>query len=200
MIGIIISVLILGIDTWKEYLTAVSGKMGQLPEMGHTAYQTINSFLLHLFAYDPKWLPHPLLILPDNIVFILSICISLLFIFYIVFDSKPDEQFFPLSFSAAIAAGVVTAPVAEEYHYLLFLPLTIGISKILFEQFSVKKAFGAADIFFLASVLIMILPLNYKSLQFSSAPLYLIAYPKLYAGIILLIIYKRIIRLHKAQT
>ena len=170
--------------------------MGQLPQMGHVAYQTINSLLLHLFVFDQKWLPHPFLILPNNFVFILSICISLLFIFYVLFEKNVDKELLPLSFSAAIAAGVVTAPVAEEYHYLLFLPLVIGMSRILFEQFKEKRKFSVTEFFFTLAVLIMIIPLNYKALQFSSAPLYLLAYPKLYAGIILLIIYKRIIRLH----
>ena len=200
LIGVIISALIFGFNTWLVYLSAVSGKMGQLPEMGNTAYQTINSLLMHLFIFDGKWLPHPLIILPGKFVFILSLCISILFIAYILFERKIDKEHLPLSFSAAIAAGVVTAPVAEEYHYLLFLPLVIGISKLIFEQFIENRSFGLEEFFYVIATAVMIVPINYKALQSSSAPLYLLAYPKLYAGIILLIIYRRIVRLQAINS
>jgi hypothetical protein len=193
--GIAVSALILGISTWKDYVSSVISRMGQLPVMGHTAYQTINSLLIHLFIFDTKWLPHPVISLPYSFAFALSICLSLLFIAYILFEGKTDTQFLPLSFSAAIAAGVVTAPIAEEYHYVLFLPLIIGMSKYLIEQYKENRRFGLREFFFLAAVFVMIIPLNYKSLQFSSAPQYLLAYPKLYAGIILLIIYRHMVRL-----
>jgi hypothetical protein len=198
--GIIIGSLIFGINTWLTYLSAVSGKMGQLPEMGHAAYQTINSLLLHLFVYDPKWLPHPLTILPNHFIFILSICINLLFISFILIEGKIDNELLPLSFSAAIAAGVVTAPVAEEYHYILFIPFVIGMLKYLYDKFEQNRKFGILEFFFSLSVLIMIIPLNYKSLQFTSFPFFLLAYPKLYAGITLLIIYKHMIRLHISKN
>ncbi len=197
--GIIISIPLIGVNTWKVYLSAVSGKMGQLPEMGNTAYQTINSLMMHTFIYDQKWLPHPVIILPNNLVFIISILISLLFIAYILFEKNISEEHLPLSFSAAIAAGVITAPVAEEYHYLLFLPLVIGMSKILIEEFREKRSIGIHELFFIIAIAVMIAPLNYKSMQFSSFPVYLLAYPKLYAGIILLFIYKRIIRLQRVN-
>ncbi len=198
--GIIITIPLIGINTWKEYLSTVTGKMGQLPEMGNTAYQTFNSLLMHLFVFDQKWLPHPLVILPNNPVFIISILISLLFIAYILFEKNIAEEHLPLSFSAAIAAGVVTAPVAEQYHYLLFIPLVIGMSKILIEEFKEKRSIGIYEFFFVIAIAVMIAPLNYKSMQFSSFPVYLLAYPKLYAGIILLFIYKRIIRLQTVNT
>jgi hypothetical protein len=197
--GIAVSTLILGINTWKVYVSSAINRMGHLPVMGHTAYQTVNSLIIHLFIFDPKWLPQPVISLPYSLVFVLSICISLLFIAYILFEGKIDKEFLPLSFSAAVAAGVVTSPIAEEYHYMLFLPLIIGMSKYLIEQYKGNRRFGLREFFFLVAVIIMIIPLNYKSLQFSSAPQYLLAYPKLYAGIILLIIYRHIVRLHSFE-
>lgn len=198
--GIAMSTLILGINTWKVYLSSVINKMGQLPVTGHTAYQTINSLIIHLFIFDPKWLPHPVISLHYSFVFVLSICLSILFIAYILFEGKIYKDFLPLSFSAAVAAGVVTAPIAEEYHYMLFLPLIIGMSKYLIEHYKESRRFGLREFFFLFAVFVIIIPLNYKLLQFSSAPQYLLAYPKLYAGIILLIIYKHIARLHSLET
>ena len=198
--GTIASALILGLNTWKIYISAATGRMSQLPVMGHTAYQTINSLLIHLFIFDPKWLQHPVINLPHYFVFALSICISLLFIAYILLEGKINTGLLSLSFSAAIAAGVVTSPIAEEYHYMLFLPLIIGMSKYLIEQYKEHRRFGFTKFFFLAAVIIMILPLNYKALQSSAFPVYLLAYPKLYAGIILLIIYRRIVRLQAINS
>jgi 4-amino-4-deoxy-L-arabinose transferase-like glycosyltransferase len=159
--------------------------------MGHTAYQTINSLLMHLFVFDEKWLPHPVINLPVNIVFIFSLLVNISIILYVISGKTQSPEQMLLSFSAAIAAGVVTAPVAEEYHYLLFIPLFIGLGDYFYNKYLDKKRIGLQEILFFTAVLIMILPLNYKALQDSVFPIYLLAYPKLYAGLILLYVFKR---------
>jgi hypothetical protein len=191
LIGILLSFLIIPSDVWKTYLFDAAAKLGKLSSMGHVAYQTINSLLMHLFVYDEKWLPHPAVILPNNIVFIFSLLINLFIVFYITSGKIQNSKQMLLSFSAAIAAGVVTAPVAEEYHFLLFVPLLIGLSDYFYNKYFEKRRLGLQEILFLIAVLIMILPLNYKALQNSVFPVYLLAYPKLYAGLILLYVFKQ---------
>lgn len=194
MVGILLSFLIIPPDVWKTYMLDASVKLGKLSSMGHVAYQTVNSLIMHLFIYDEKWLQHPVMILPNNIVFIFSLLINLFIIFYITSGKIQNNKQLLLSFSAAIAAGVVTAPVAEEYHYLLFVPLLIGLCDYFYNKYSEKHRIGFEEILFLIAVLIMILPLNYKALQNSVFPVFLLAYPKLYAGLILLYLTKQIIK------
>lgn len=191
LIGILLSMFVIGFDVWKTYLTDASAKLGKLSSMGHTAYQTINSLLMHLFVFDEKWLPHPVINLPVNIVFIFSLLVNISIILYVISGKTQSPGQMLLSFSAAIAAGVVTAPVAEEYHYLLFIPLFIGLGDYFYNKYLDKKRIGLQEILFFTAVLIMILPLNYKALQDSVFPIYLLAYPKLYAGLILLYVFKR---------
>ncbi len=191
LIGVLLSMFVIGFDVWETYLIDASSKLGKLSSMGHTAYQTVNSLLMHLFIYDEKWLPHPVMNLPVNIVFIFSLLVNLSIILYVISGKTQSPGQIVLSFSAAIAAGVVTAPVAEEYHYMLFIPLYIGLSDYFYNKFIDKKRFGLQEILFLTAVLIMILPLNYKALQDSVFPIYLLAYPKLYAGLILLYVFKQ---------
>ncbi len=189
--GILLSMFVIGFDVWKTYLIDASTKLGKLPSMGHTAYQTVNSLLMHLFVHDEKWLPHPVVTLPNNIVFIFSLVVNLSIVLYVISGKIQNSKQMLLSFSAAIAAGVVTAPVAEEYHYLLFVPLLTGLSDYFYNKYLETKRFGLQEILFLTAVLIMILPLNYKALQDSVFPVYLFAYPKLYAGLILLYVFKK---------
>ena len=191
LIFILLSFLIIPFDVWKTYLFDASAKLGKLSSMGHVAYQTVNSLLLHLFIYDEKWLPNPVINLPQSIVFTASLIINLLIIFYAISNKIKNSKQMLLSFSAAIAAGVVTAPVAEEYHYLLFVPLLIGLCDYFYNKYSQRHRIGLQEILFLIAVLIMILPLNYKALQNSVFPIYLLAYPKLYAGLILLYVFKQ---------
>ncbi len=191
LIGILLSFLIISPEVWKTYLIDATAKLGKLSSMGHVAYQTVNSLLMHLFVYDEKWLPHPTINLLPNIVFTASLVVNLLIIFYTVSNKIRNSKQMLLSFSAAIAAGVVTAPVAEEYHYLLFVPLLLGLSDYFYNKYSEKRRLGLQEILFLIAVLIMILPLNYKALQNSVFPVYLLAYPKLYAGLILLYVFKQ---------
>jgi len=189
--GILLSMFVIGSGVWETYLIDASAKLGKLPSMGHNAYQTVNSLFMHLFVYDEKWLQHPLIILPNNIVFIFSLLVNLSIILYITSGKIQNSKQMLISFSAAIAAGVVTAPVAEEYHYLLFIPLLIGLSDYFYNKYLETKRFGLQEILFLTAVLIMILPINYKALQDSVFPIYLLAYPKLYAGLILLYVFKK---------
>jgi len=187
--GIIVATLpLFGIQAWSGFLSTVLPSLGNSPSSAHVAYQTINGFLRHFFTFDPVWAPHPLIVLPGAAVTVLSYGISTAAVILVLFRSRlgrgPDTF---LSFGTALAAGVVTAPMAEEYHFVLFIPLIFALAAG-FEtpgRAGEWKTYGT--LMAALAVLLMAAPLHYKGLQDSPFPVGLLAYPKLYSGLALLI-------------
>ena len=179
--------------SWSEYYARVVRTMGMLPPDAHVAYQTINGFVHHLFSYDAQWLPHPLLALPPGVVMGMSVALNILLVLHVVgrhHGQSPEERTF--WFSAVIAAGVVTAPLAEDYHFVLFLPYVFGVCTTIWKEYSVRRKPSGVHWICLAAIAIIAMPLQYKELQFASFPIILLAYPKLYAGVALLLMQERI--------
>ncbi len=181
----------LGADVWHAYLTRVLPTLGMLPSDAHVAYQTINGFVHHLFVYDAQWLTHPVISLPTGLVDILSGALNLLIIVEVV-RRPPGDGGVVLWFSAVIAAGVVTSPLAEEYHFVLFLPYVFGLCAAIERGWDGSGRLRAVQWLALAAVAVMAAPLPYKALQSASFPLVLLAYPKLYAGITLLVLRRKL--------
>ena len=185
----------IGLVTWEKYYETVIMSLGGLPMHGHTAFQTVNSFVTHLFLFDAEWLPVPAVSLPAGVVRGISLAANIALIVYVINRARsgiPDTLL--LSMSAVTGLGVVTAPLAEEYHYVLFLPLAIGLSAWTVKQLLQRGRIGSLEIVILAAILIIALPLNYRHLN-NTAPAYILfAYPKLFAGIILLIASGSVIR------
>ena len=175
---------VLGGDSWSEYFSSVVLSLGALPVHGHVAYQTINSFMLHLFTYDSQWLPYPMVELPSAYVRVVSYVVNAGVVAGALYRTSMAPP--SLSFSRVVAASVMTAPLAEEHHYVLLLPLVIGLATTFYRRCSVTKRIGAAEIVFLIAALLVALPIPYESLQYAPPPLTLLAYPKLYAGLALL--------------
>ncbi len=185
----------IGLVTWQKYYEAVIASLGGLPMHGHTAFQTVNSFITHLFLFDAEWLPAPVLSLPAAVVRGLSYAANIVLIILVVTRSNGNTAgTLLLSFSAVIALGVVTAPLAEEYHYVLFLPLAIGLSAWTVKQLLRTWKIGILELVILTAIIIMALPLNYKFLNSAPQAFLLFAYPKLIAGIVLLFASGSVIR------
>lgn len=190
LFGILVTLPTIGVSTWQTFYDDVLSTLGVLPTDGHVAFQTINGLLLHVFRYDPTYLPHPLVVLPTILVRLISYALNLTVLFIIVRRGQldhPEER--TLSYAAALAAGVVTAPLAEEYHFVLFLPLIIGMTAAIARQHAATGYFRKTDWVVLASVVVMALPWKYKTLNDATFPLFLLAYPKLYAGLSILACY-----------
>ena len=105
-----------------------------------------------------------------------------------------SEEDVALSYSAAIATGVVTAPLAEEYHFVLYLPLVIGLLSHFMRERVQNRKLGIVETILIIAVIVMALPINYKVLNFQTVPMIFLAYPKLYAGIALLFCFVSIMR------
>ncbi|MGH7954794.1 MAG: glycosyltransferase family 87 protein, partial [Gloeomargaritales cyanobacterium] len=125
---------VIGTDTWLAYYHAVFVKLGQMPSDSHVAYQAVNNFMHHLFTFDKDWSPYPVFVLPVNIVMGITVLLNLLIVGVVIVKTsgRKEPRDCKISYSAAIAVGVVTAPLAFEYHYILFLPLAIGLLSLLY--------------------------------------------------------------------
>jgi hypothetical protein len=194
---IVFALPIFDLEVWKSFYSSVVSTMGTLPQDAHVAYQTINSLTNHLFTYDEAWLPEPLLRLPKSAAMSISVLLSLLVIWYVArnFSTRTLNETL-LSYSAAIAAGVIVSPRAEEYHFVLFLPLTIGLAVTMLEQYGKHRTLLLRYWIFLIAALVMCIPMSYRDVHFSPAPLVLLGYPKLYAGAALLICFGRVMKRH----
>jgi hypothetical protein len=184
---------LVGLSSWTQFYILVVANLGTIPSEGHVAYQTINGFVHHLFLYDPKWSPFPVAELPTPVVIAMSCGLSILLISIVLRKIRSDERYvLLLSYSAAIAVSVVTVPAAEEYHYVLFLPLVIGLVSFRVRGYLQTRRVTLIDVALICAILLIALPLKYKELQFESFPTILLAYPRLIAGIVLLLLVPKI--------
>ena len=183
---------LVGIDAWFAFYSRIVSTLGTNPTDAGTSYQTINSLIYHLFTYDPQWLPNPLVILRGYFVKLISYATNLALIVYILMSGRRSPQSTSvLSFSAAVAAGVVTAPLAEEYAFTLFLPLVFGLVVSISGKFQRTHRLGALEWICLSAIVVLAIPIHYKDFQYVTFPLVLLAYPKLFAGIATLLCFGR---------
>lgn len=85
------------------------------------AYQTARSLLCRLFVFDPTWSQAPLANLPW-LASLLLISLALLTLGIILTFSRRDET---QALVAALAWGVIFAPLGEQYHHtVMLIPLS----------------------------------------------------------------------------
>jgi hypothetical protein len=184
-----------GIEAWSEYFAKIVSVLGTNPTDAGTSYQTINSLIYHLFTFDEQWLPNPAVELPGHIVRLISYLFNLLLVIHVLLSGRRlPQSAWGISFSAAVATGVVTAPLAEEYAFTLFLPLVIGLLVAVSASFNRTRSLGTLEWTCLCAVLILAVPIQYKTLHPASFPVVLFAYPKLFAGIALLLCFSHMAR------
>jgi hypothetical protein len=184
---VIVTLPLLGGTSWAQFFSAVLPSLGRLPPHAHVAYQTINGLMRHLFTYDPGWLPSPAVVLPEFIVTALAFSLSAALIgFVLVRSRRVSARGKLLAYSAALACSVVTAPLAEEYHFVLFIPLIVALAAVIATPKAPGNRRGFGTLIPGIAVLVLAAPINYKALQYTSFPAVLLAYPKLYAGLAIL--------------
>ena len=177
---------------WQRYWEQGIPNLLDSPSNAHVAYQTIAGFIDHMFHYEAQWSPHPLISLPQWFSTIITLLAVVLVIAGVLVEGRIEhnDPRLLLSFCAAVAVGVVTSPVAEEYHYTLFLPLVVGLSATFLEEFQKTRRLGLKEALFIPSILLLAAPLRYKLLQGVGFPFIFLAYPKLYAGLAILWCYR----------
>ena len=183
--GIFTALLVIfPLESWKSFVTESS--LGRRPSDANVAYQTLNGFVRHHFTADLRWSPEPLFSLPPGLVFFVSLLCNLAFIAFVLIRSRRQSESIAVAFARLVALSVVTAPVAEEYHYVLYLMLVASMSNRIEHLLRGWNNIRVSDLIFLAGIVLIALPIPYRDWNAVALPYSLLAYPKLIAGITLI--------------
>ena len=171
---VVMSMIVTGTAGWAAFIAALPSHLLATRWASHVSLQTTPSFFQHLFAADAQWNPSPLW----NQAWLggaLSLGVIGAALIATVWRSRRSD--WDLALSLAIALSVIVFPLAEEYHYTLFLlPLAVMVSRI------VRRPFDARDIVWLVVVLILLaVAWPYKNMAADGWNA-LLAYPRLYGG------------------
>ncbi|HST04812.1 MAG TPA: glycosyltransferase family 87 protein [Chloroflexia bacterium] len=112
------------------------------PETAVTAYQTLNSLLTHLFRYDPTWNRGPVADVPQLIAWlwwplVLAILAATCLILWVSsrhLDATPRSVRAMLPVALTVPVGLILAPVAEDYHFVLTLFPLVLVGKVLWDM------------------------------------------------------------------
>jgi len=170
----LISLPVLGLDSWIVYANKLVDYSSS-PTLSVTAYQSVHSFFHHLFNYDEKWNPYPILNLP-LLAKSMTLIVTLTLIIvsgWIVLKSKDKS----LAFSTFIIMGLILNPASIDYHYVLIL-----IPVFILLDWLRKNPDRTNWIIFLISFLMIALAFPYTSQKITSGFWALFAYPKLYGA------------------
>jgi len=166
------------LDTWLFYLTSVLPRWAQTPIAVVPAYQTVAGFWQHLLRYDATFNPAPLLNLPW-LATALSIVSTLALLGLTLFGMRRAPLL--LAAGAGLILTVLLAPIAEQYHYLTAAPALI-VAAVEWHRHGHRPALG---LLLLASAWLMFWPINYKDPRLAAGWLALLAYPRLWGGLLL---------------
>lgn len=187
----LVTIPFLGFDSWIAYSNKLMNYSSS-PTLSVTAYQTIHSFFAHLFIFDAKWNPEPIInleIVGILLTIVSSLIILALTIFSIIKHKKPD-----LAFGLFVIAGLILNPASIDYHYMLILvPVLILIDWLR------RNPSKYLWILFGVSFVLIALKIPYVSPKVTGGYLALFAYPKLYGAVGLWLLGLRASRIQKHQ-
>ena len=165
------------LDTWRYYLTSVLPRWVQAPIAAVPAYQTVGGFWQHLFRFDPSSNPAPVADLP-GLAAVLSISTTLVLLGLTLFGLRRAPLL--LAVSAGLVLTIVLAPIAEQYHYLTAV-LALIVAGAEWHRLGHRPGLGL--LLLLAGALIL-LPIPYKDPRLAAGWLALLAYPRLWGGLL----------------
>lgn len=165
---------------WPAYLRLLA-ETSRSPATCATAYQTTRSLLCRLFARDPAWNPSPLFELPWLAPLLLAglALLSLGLIFKLADRSSAPALL------AAITWGVLFAPLGEEYHHAVVL---LPLAWLLLHWWSGQSMGWWNRLILVVAVALYLLPLAPNRPELQSGWPVLLAYPRLYAAWLALIL------------
>jgi len=161
-----------GVTAWQMYYTEFYSVVAYGTFTGHIAYQTFGSLLMHTFSSIPK-----------VYLYYLSQAAGLIVLVFLTLRMKPIGK--TAALTSAIALNVIFSPAAENYHYVLMIPLVYWAGSLIALHARSKKVVPTALILFTA---LLSAPLGYLALNNSPFPIFLLGYPRLYAGAAILVI------------
>lgn len=169
---LLLTLPIFGISAWQMYYTEFYSVVSYGTFAGHTAYQTFGSLLMHTFSSLPK-----------VFLYYFAQASGLIVLFFITRRMLPIGK--TAALTCAIALNVIFSPAAENYHYILLLPLVYWTGSMITNLPKPKKILTVSFTVFAA---LLAAPLGYLALNTSPFPVFLLGYPRLYAGAALLAI------------
>ncbi len=169
---LLLSLPVFGFSAWQMYYTEFYSVVSYGTFAGHTAYQTFGSLLMHTFGSLPK-----------VFLYYTAQAAGVMVLFYITRRMMPLDK--TAALTCAIALNVLFSPAAENYHYVLLLPLIYYAGSKIANLPKPKKIHISAFTIFTA---LLAAPLGYLALNSSPFPVFLLGYPRLYAGAAFLVI------------
>jgi|WetSurMetagenome_2_1015567.scaffolds.fasta_scaffold24284_2 hypothetical protein len=171
----LITLPILGVNSWLAYLDKLLNYSSDA-SLSVTAHQSIYSFCYHLFSYNAKWNPHPILnqeIIAKVLTMFFSFLVLVVTVYYVIKYKKVE-----LAFGSFIIISLILNPATMDYHYVIILiPIFILIEWLRGKGTSLFWGL------FISSFLLIALNLPYVSPKLSGGWVALFAYPKLYGAV-----------------
>jgi len=180
---ILITLPVIHINSWEMFYLKIFSMFGLNEDASNTAYQTLISFLSHLLVYNELKNPYALMNIPQVFIYysVQFLGLVTLYLFSRILPKKHTLVLFTIS----IGLNIIFAPIAEDYSNVLYLPSIYLAGKYIYENYIHLKI---ESILFFLAIALLALPINFRALQFSDFPVYLLAYPRLYGGILLIIL------------
>ena len=164
----------LGVTSWLAYVDKLI-QYSSDPSLSVTAHQSIYSLCYHLFSFEGKWNPHPIIdntMIAKSLTIIFSFLVLFLTVFCVIKYKKIE-----LAFGSFIILSLILNPASMDYHYVIILiPIFILIDWLR------KNATKTIWLLFTFSILFVAIDLPYVSQKISVGWFALIAYPKLYGA------------------
>jgi hypothetical protein len=179
---------LLGWSVWWRYVERLPGLVNQ-PWTGVTAYQTLASFVHHNLRVEPRSNAEPLADLP-GIVAPLATGLSLtLFVMavaagWLLPRALTTGQLRLARFGLLSGLMIPLQPLGEEYHYTLTLPAVFTLLALALQA----EPGARRELMLLLAVvgtLLIAAPLHHTDPRLSPGLRALLAYPKLYGGLLL---------------
>jgi Glycosyltransferase family 87 len=171
-----------GISAWQMYYREFLSIIAFGRDASNVAYQSLNSFFGHLLIYHPDKNPHAIFNLSQVYIYYFVQLIGLITVYTL--SKKFTRENYLFLFAVSFAVNVLVSPSGEDYHSLLYLPLIFLAAKHYLEK---PFEFNFTTTLLVISVLLLAAPIPFRSLQPSDFPVYLLAYPRLYGAILLII-------------
>jgi len=179
---------LLGFAIWWEYLQRIPNLFDQ-PWSGVTAYQTTTSFIHHNLHVEPRSNAAPLVDAPAIVAPLATALNLALFGLAVlagwVLQRDMDRRRLRLArFGLLSALMVPLQPLGEEHHYMLALPavltaLCLSLAEPAGERRSLMLLLAALGTLLIAA------PLHHTHPSLSPGLRALVAYPKLYGGLLI---------------
>jgi hypothetical protein len=173
---------VLGGSAWTAYASALADA-GSHREIAVTAYQSVPGFLAHLFRFDHEWNRAPLadvpwIVLPVTVVSCTGMIGLTAWRCWTPQSGGGPE---PAALAAWAMLSIILNPAAADYHYALaIVPAFLLLSK------STKQPVDRATLGLVSIGIVLIgAPWPQRLFSMTDGPAALLAYPRLYGGLML---------------